>query len=236
MSSPLRIPPAIAAEIDRLATAVGEDVHDVQKTCRWQMNTSRPWHVAAAAVLEDGPIVYPGIQTAMAALGKGSMINWDKRQKLLAFSKRFINDTFGTPHAAKLYHAGGTGQTLALRSVRPSLNANLYAALKTQCHRRAGRAAAIETERNAASRKHRWKDHGSGPTCAGSGCPRTRVRGAYRVDARSDASQSPPISRSSTCSRNRARSLGSAPSRPTPLPQPGNSHTSQDSFQRLTHL
>ena len=70
MSSPPRIAPAIAVEIDRLATAVAKDprskdflplAEEYIKADMWQ---------EAAGVLEDGLKVYPGFVTAMAALGR----------------------------------------------------------------------------------------------------------------------------------------------------------------------
>lgn len=70
MASSSRIDPSIAAEIDRLATAVAKDPRSKEflpladeyiKVGMWQ---------EAAGVLEDGLKVYPGFVTAMAALGR----------------------------------------------------------------------------------------------------------------------------------------------------------------------
>ena len=70
MASSPRIDPSIAAQIDRLATAVAKDPRSKEflpladeyiKAGMWQ---------EAAAVLEDGLKVYPGFVTAMAALGR----------------------------------------------------------------------------------------------------------------------------------------------------------------------
>ncbi|HET6676362.1 MAG TPA: tetratricopeptide repeat protein [Nitrospiraceae bacterium] len=70
MASPGRIDSLLAAEIDRLATALAKDprsksfmplAESYMKADMWQ---------EAAGVLEDGLRVYPGFVTAMAALGR----------------------------------------------------------------------------------------------------------------------------------------------------------------------
>lgn len=70
MGSPDRIDPLLAADIDRLATALAKDprskafmplAESYIKAGMWQ---------EAAGVLEDGLAVYPGFVTAMAALGR----------------------------------------------------------------------------------------------------------------------------------------------------------------------
>ena len=70
MASTGRIDPLLAAEIDRLATALAKDprsksfmplAESYMKADMWQ---------EAAGVLEDGLTVYPGFVTAMAALGR----------------------------------------------------------------------------------------------------------------------------------------------------------------------
>ncbi|MGC3975162.1 MAG: tetratricopeptide repeat protein [Nitrospira sp.] len=128
MSSPLRIPPAIAAEIDRLATAVAKDprskdflplADEYIKAGMWQ---------EAAAVLEDGLKVYPGFVTAMAALGR-VYDQLGQAAKAKAILEEVVKQRPDNLRAhrilAKLYHAEGRGE-LALRSCTAILNANPF--------------------------------------------------------------------------------------------------------------
>ena len=128
MSSPLRIPPAIAAEIDRLATAVAKDprskdflplADEYIKAGMWQ---------EAAAVLEDGLKVYPGFVTAMAALGR-VYDQLGQAAKAKAILEEVVKQRPDNLRAhrilAKLYHAEGQA-ALALRSCTAILNANPF--------------------------------------------------------------------------------------------------------------
>ncbi|MCW5799283.1 MAG: TPRREGION domain-containing protein [Nitrospira sp.] len=128
MSSPLRIPPAIAAEIDRLATAVAKDprskdflplADEYIKAGMWQ---------EAAAVLEDGLKVYPGFVTAMAALGRvyDQVGQAAKAKAILEDVVKQRPDNLRAHRIlAKLYHAEGQAE-LALRSCTAILNANPF--------------------------------------------------------------------------------------------------------------
>ena len=128
MSSPLRIPPAIAAEIDRLATAVAKDPRSKEflpladeyiKADMWQ---------EAAAVLEDGLTVYPGFVTAMAALGRvyDQLGQSAKAKSILEEVVKQRPDNLRAHRIlAKLYHAEGQAE-LALRSCTAILNANPF--------------------------------------------------------------------------------------------------------------
>jgi len=128
VSSPLRIPPAIAAEIDRLATAVAKDprskdflplADEYIKAGMWQ---------EAAAVLEDGLKVYPGFVTAMAALGRvyDQLGQAEKAKVILEEVVKQRPDNLRAHRIlAKLYHAEGQAD-LALRSCTAILNANPF--------------------------------------------------------------------------------------------------------------
>lgn len=128
MSSPLRIPPAIAAEIDRLATAVAKDPRSKEflpladeyiKADMWQ---------EAAAVLEDGLTVYPGFVTAMAALGRvyDQLGQAAKAKSILEEVVKQRPDNLRAHRIlAKLYHAEGQAE-LALHSCTAILNANPF--------------------------------------------------------------------------------------------------------------
>lgn len=128
MSSPLRIAPAIAAEIDRLATAVAKDprskdflplADEYIKAGMWQ---------EAAAVLEDGLTVYPGFVTAMAALGR-VYDQLGQSAKAKAILEEVVKQRPDNLRAhrilAKLYHGEGQAE-LALRSCAAILNANPF--------------------------------------------------------------------------------------------------------------
>ena len=128
MSSPLRIPPAIAAEIDRLATAVAKDprskdflplADEYIKAGMWQ---------EAAAVLEDGLKVYPGFVTAMAALGR-VYDQLGQAAKAKAILEEVVKQRPDNLRAhrilAKLYHAEGQAE-LVLHSCTAILNANPF--------------------------------------------------------------------------------------------------------------
>ncbi len=128
MSSPLRIPPAIAAEIDRLATAVAKDprskdflplADEYIKAGMWQ---------EAAAVLEDGLKVYPGFVTAMAALGR-VYDQLGQAAKAKASLEEVVKQRPDNLRAhrilAKLYHAEGQAE-LVLHSCTAILNANPF--------------------------------------------------------------------------------------------------------------
>lgn len=128
MSSPQRIPPAIAAEIDRLATVVAKDPRSKEflpladeyiKAGMWQ---------EAAAVLEDGLTVYPGFVTAMAALGRvyDQLGQSAKAKSILEEVVKQRPDNLRAHRIlAKLYHAEGQAE-LALRSCTAILNANPF--------------------------------------------------------------------------------------------------------------
>ena len=128
MSSPQRISPAIAAEIDRLATAVAKDPRSKEflpladeyiKAGMWQ---------EAAAVLEDGLTVYPGFVTAMAALGRvyDQLGQSAKAKSILEEVVKQRPDNLRAHRIlAKLYHAEGQAE-LALRSCTAILNANPF--------------------------------------------------------------------------------------------------------------
>lgn len=128
MSSSPRIPPAIAAEIDRLATAVAKDprskdflplADEYIKADMWQ---------EAAAVLEDGLTVYPGFVTAMAALGRvyDQLGQSAKAKAILEDVVKQRPDNLRAHRIlAKLYQS--EGQTdLALHSCTAILNANPF--------------------------------------------------------------------------------------------------------------
>ncbi len=128
MSSPLRIPPAIAAEIDRLATAVAKDprskdflplADEYIKAGMWQ---------EAAAVLEDGLTVYPGFVTAMAALGRvyDQLGQSAKAKSILEEVVKQRPDNLRAHRIlAKLYQNEEEAD-LALRSCTAILNANPF--------------------------------------------------------------------------------------------------------------
>ncbi len=128
MSSPPRIAPSIAAEIDRLATAVAKDprskdflplADEYIKAGMWQ---------EAAGVLEDGLKVYPGFLTAMAALGR-VYEQLGQSAKAKTVLEEVVTQRPDNLRAhrilAKLYQ--GEGQVeLALRSCTAILNANPF--------------------------------------------------------------------------------------------------------------
>lgn len=128
MSSPHRIAPSIAAEIDRLATAVAKDprskdflplADEYIKADMWQ---------EAAAVLEDGLKVYPGFVTAMAALGRvyDQLGHSAKAKAILEDVVKQRPDNLRAHRIlAKLYDAEGQAE-LALRSCAAILNANPF--------------------------------------------------------------------------------------------------------------
>jgi tetratricopeptide (TPR) repeat protein len=70
MSSPDRIDPALAADIDRLATTLAKDPRSKAFMPLAEAYIRAGMWQEAAAVLEDGLKVYPGFITAMAALGR----------------------------------------------------------------------------------------------------------------------------------------------------------------------
>lgn len=126
MAASPRIDPAIAAEIDRLATIVAKDPRSKEfllladeyiKAGMWQ---------EAAAVLEDGLKVYPGFVTAMAALGRvydqlGQAV---KAKAILEDVVKQRPDNLRAHRIlAKLYQSEGLNE-LALRSCAAILNAN----------------------------------------------------------------------------------------------------------------
>lgn len=128
MSSSPRITPAIAAEIDRLATAVAKDPRSKEflpladeyiKAGMWQ---------EAAAVLEDGLKVYPGFVTAMAALGR-VYDQLGQPAKAKAILEEVVKQRPDNLRAhrilAKLYQGEGQAE-LALRSCAAILNANPF--------------------------------------------------------------------------------------------------------------
>ncbi|MBS0170794.1 MAG: tetratricopeptide repeat protein [Nitrospira sp.] len=128
MAASPRIDPAIAAEIDRLATAVAKDPRSKEflpladeyiKAGMWQ---------EAAAVLEDGLKVYPGFVTAMAALGRvyDQLGQAAKAKAILEDVVKQRPDNLRAHRIlAKLYHSEGLNE-LALRSCAAILNANPF--------------------------------------------------------------------------------------------------------------
>jgi tetratricopeptide (TPR) repeat protein len=70
MSSPDRMDPALAADIDRLATTLAKDPRSKAFMPLAEAYIKAGMWQEAAAVLEDGLKVYPGFVTAMAALGR----------------------------------------------------------------------------------------------------------------------------------------------------------------------
>lgn len=70
MSSPDRIDPALAADIDRLATTLAKNPRSKAFMPLAEAYIRAGMWQEAAAVLEDGLKVYPGFITAMAALGR----------------------------------------------------------------------------------------------------------------------------------------------------------------------
>ena len=128
MAASPRIDPAIAAEIDRLATAVAKDPRSKEflpladeyiKVGMWQ---------EAAAVLEDGLKVYPGFVTAMAALGRvyDQLGQAAKAKAILEDVVKQRPDNLRAHRIlAKLYHSEGLNE-LALRSCTTILNANPF--------------------------------------------------------------------------------------------------------------
>lgn len=123
-----RIDPTIAAEIDRLATAVAKDPRSKEflpladeyiKAGMWQ---------EAAAVLEDGLKVYPGFVTAMAALGRvyDQLGQAAKAKAILEDVVKQRPDNLRAHRIlAKLYQIEGHHE-LALRSCTAILNANPF--------------------------------------------------------------------------------------------------------------
>jgi len=128
VSSPPRIAPAIAVEIDRLATAVAKDprskdflplAEEYIKADMWQ---------EAAGVLEDGLKVYPGFVTAMAALGR-VYEQLGQSAKAKTILEEVVTQRPDNLRAhrilAKLYQGEGQAE-LALRSCTAILNANPF--------------------------------------------------------------------------------------------------------------
>lgn len=123
-----RIDPAIAAEIDRLATAVAKDPRSKEflpladeyiKADMWQ---------EAAAVLEDGLTAYPGFVTAMAALGRvyDQLGQTAKAKAILEDVVKQRPDNLRAHRIlAKLYHSEGHTE-LALSSCTAILDANPF--------------------------------------------------------------------------------------------------------------
>lgn len=128
MAASPRIDPAIAAEIDRLATAVAKDPRSKEflpladeyiKAGMWQ---------EAAAVLEDGLKAYPGFVTAMAALGRvyDQLGQTTKAKAILEDVVKQRPDNLRAHRIlAKLYHSEGHTE-LALSSCTAILNANPF--------------------------------------------------------------------------------------------------------------
>lgn len=123
-----RIDPAVAAEIDRLATAVAKDPRSKEflpladeyiKAGMWQ---------EAAAVLEDGLTAYPGFVTAMAALGRvyDQLGQTAKAKAILEDVVKQRPDNLRAHRIlAKLYHSEGHTE-LALSSCTAILDANPF--------------------------------------------------------------------------------------------------------------
>lgn len=128
MATSPRIDPSIAAEIDRLATAVAKDPRSKEflpladeyiKAGMWQ---------EAAAVLEDGLKAYPGFVTAMAALGRvyDQLGQTTKAKAILEDVVKQRPDNLRAHRIlAKLYHSEGHIE-LALSSCTAILNANRF--------------------------------------------------------------------------------------------------------------
>ena len=126
MASSPRIDPSIAAQIDRLATAVAKDPRSKEflpladeyiKAGMWQ---------EAAAVLEDGLKAYPGFVTAMAALGRVyDQLGQPVKAKVILEEvvKQRPDNLRAHRILAKLYNAEGKAD-LALRSCTAILGAN----------------------------------------------------------------------------------------------------------------
>ncbi|CAE6773959.1 tetratricopeptide repeat protein [Nitrospira defluvii] len=128
MAASPRIDPAIAAEIDRLATAVAKDprskdflplADEYIKAGMWQ---------EAAAVLEDGLKAYPGFVTAMAALGRvyDQLGQPAKAKSILEDVVKQRPDNLRAHRIlAKLYQSEGHTEQ-ALSSCMAILNANPF--------------------------------------------------------------------------------------------------------------
>ncbi len=128
MAASPRIDPAIAAEIDRLATAVAKNprskdflplADEYIKAGMWQ---------EAAAVLEDGLTVYPGFVTAMAALGRvyDQLGQTAKAKAILEEVVKQRPDNLRAHRIlAKLYQSAGHTE-LALSSCMAILTANPF--------------------------------------------------------------------------------------------------------------
>lgn len=128
MAASPRIDPAIAAEIDRLATAVAKDPRSKEflpladeyiKVGMWQ---------EAAVVLEDGLTAYPGFVTAMAALGRvyDQLGQPTKAKSILEDVVKQRPDNLRAHRIlAKLYQSEGQTEQ-ALSSCMAILNANPF--------------------------------------------------------------------------------------------------------------
>ena len=128
MASSPRIDPSIAAQIDRLATAVAKDPRSKEflpladeyiKVGMWQ---------EAAAVLEDGLKAYPGFVTAMAALGRVyDQLGQPVKAKVILEEvvKQRPDNLRAHRILAKLYQTEGKAE-LALLSCTAILNANPF--------------------------------------------------------------------------------------------------------------
>ncbi len=126
MASSPRIDPAIALQIDRLATAVAKNPRSKEfvpladeyiKAGMWQ---------EAAAVLEDGLKAYPGFVTAMAALGRVyDQLGQSVKAKVILEEvvKQRPDNLRGHRILAKLYQAEGKAD-LAMQSCAVILSAN----------------------------------------------------------------------------------------------------------------
>ena len=128
MAASPRIDSAIAAEIDRLATAVAKDPRSKEflplsdeyiKAGMWQ---------EAAAVLEDGLKAYPGFVTAMAALGRvyDQLGQAAKAKAILEDVVKQRPDNLRAHRIlTRLYQSEGQTE-LALHSCTAILNANPF--------------------------------------------------------------------------------------------------------------
>lgn len=126
MASAPRIDPSVAAEIDRLATALAKDPRSKTFLPLAEVYIKAGMWQEAAAVLEDGLNVYPTFVTAMAALGR-VYDQLGQPVKAKAILEEVVKQRPDNLRAhrilAKLFAAEGQAD-LALRSCTAILDAN----------------------------------------------------------------------------------------------------------------
>jgi tetratricopeptide (TPR) repeat protein len=128
MSSPDRIDPDVAADIDRLATTLAKDPRSKAFMPLAEAYIKAGMWQEAAAVLEDGLKIYPGFITAMAALGRvydqvGQPV---KAQAILEEVVRQSPDNLRAHRILAKIYAGEKNIDATLKSCAAILAVNAY--------------------------------------------------------------------------------------------------------------